>query len=162
MSFIPMNLLVVSKLINHRQVRSHYNSDVCSEIWFILCLLKPVGFCKKGTRYLMQRGWIVLWVCLALPVDCQGSSGSSCQQVLWKQLCLLLPFPRREWLSSTQSVGAISLGGDTRFLPLQRQGLSPTSRELMGGIEPYRQGIDGACVHLQYSWTWYLFVLQLA
>lgn len=87
---------------------------------------------------------------LSLPVDCTGSSDSSCRWVLWKQLRPLLPFGWQGWFSSTRSVGAVTLGRDVGFLPLQGQGLSPTSRELVGLV--YVCGTVGPDICLFYGW----------
>lgn len=87
---------------------------------------------------------------LISPIDCKGSSNSSRQLVLWKQLWLLLPFSQCAWFSSTQSVGVVNLGHDMGFLPLRRQGLSITGRELVELV--YICSAVGLVICLSYGW----------
>lgn len=86
---------------------------------------------KKGTWDSMQRGWIVLLVCLSVPADCGGSSYSSHQWVLWKQLYLMLPLPGHECLSSTHLSGMAWHGFCARS---------------EAGFEPFWQGTGRACM----------------
>lgn len=150
MSFIPINLLVVCKLISHRQGRSCYSTYVCGEIWFMLCLywnIKLPAKKKKGCGYgyaARRKSCIGLVLC------------AHWLQRVWCQLTPVSPWKAavsdaspswHEWLSGTQLLG------------MAWDGFSALAG---AGFEPTWQGTGGVCVYVQHSWAQRFFVRWLA
>lgn len=117
-------------------------------IYFVF-LLKSLAFCKKGTRYPMQRGWIVLWVYLS-PLTAKGLATAHVDESFESNcVCCFL-------LAGTGDSAAPSRwerwpwGVTWVFCPLQGQGLSLTGRELVGLV--YICSTVGLDICLFYGW----------
>lgn len=98
MSFIPINLLVVCKLISHRQVRSCYSTYVCGEIWFMLCLYWNIKLPakKKGMwAWLCSEEEELYWSGALCPLTAEGLVPAHTSESLESSCVWCFPFLAR-------------------------------------------------------------------